>query len=112
MSEFKITIMVPLTLTAEDIDDVMITASESGYEWVGDFKKTDDGWHLTVEDAEEPGWWIDRTVGYYKLAEAVQQFFNARPPRISFGDELAHQTDASDADSIMQLAVYNEIVFG
>lgn len=106
-----LTILVPVTLTTQDIDDVMITASESGYEWIGDFTKTADGWRLTIEDAEEPGWWIDRTVSYAELGAAIATFFAGRAPRIRFSDEFAHQVDVNDADCIVQWACYGEIVF-
>lgn len=107
-------ITAPLKITVEDIDDIIQTAQDGGYSWFDGFAKVADGWIISHEDvnADEAETFTTTTISYETLATAVEAFLaNRIIDALRFENEFAHTIDVNDADSIVQRAVYDEIVF-
>lgn len=106
------TLYLPVTLTAQDLDDLVETAMEGGYSWFEGFGKSDfGGWNFWCENPDAPESFVKKHVPYNRLAEAFAQVLGTYKPRLSVEDDLAHNIDVNDADAIVQWACYGEVVF-
>lgn len=109
------TVLIPVTLTRENIDDLVETAMDGGYSWFESYGKTDakDGWFFDHEDveADAPESFKRTKLTYSDLADALAQVLRSYKPRLSYEDDLSHQIDVNDADAIVQQAIYGEVVF-
>lgn len=108
------TLYLPVTLTEQDIDDLVETAMESGYSWFEGYGKSDNGgWNVWCEDinADEPNTFVKKHIPYTRLVEAFVEAYGVTKARLSVADDLSHQIDVNDADAIVQWACYGEVVF-
>lgn len=118
-----------ISVTDENIDDIMVTALEGGINyWCGsalpkdeDYKGADYASHavskgatliLTDVEDESEEWELTRE----KLLEGVSKYLSLNNPADIVDEETgeldACMIDADVADCILQLALFNEIVFG
>ena len=116
--KFDIVAEIKVNLTQQDIDDIMVTALEGGINYwcrkaevVGEYlgKCASDqisrGGILILHDAESAQTW-ELTLG--KFLNGVKLYFEQ-------GCHVQVDTcdiDAGDADCIIQLAIFEEVVFG
>lgn len=124
MKHFPITAQIKVDLTQEDIDDIMCSALEGGINyWCGkaevvEEKRRDKWGHkqiardgtLILHDVESDDTWeltLEKfTQGFMKYLEAGNM------ECIDGGKVDTCQIDADAADSIVQYALFGELVFG
>ncbi len=126
MEKFEINVATTLTVTAEDIDDIMCAALENGIcYWccearvVGDYlgeyasDQISRGGKLILVDAEED---VEFELTREKLLSGIKQ---AREEEVFKdynwwdGDTIdTCSVDADVADAIVQFALFDEIIFG
>ena len=126
MKEYKISIVKEIKVTQEDIDDIMCSALEGGItywcrmaEVVGDYlgeyasEQISRGGVLKLYDAEEDDIY---TLTLEKLLDGIGQAYEEnyfKEYEWCDGKTIdTCQVDAEVADVIVQLALFNEIVFG
>lgn len=126
MAEYKVTIEKEIKITQEDIDDIMCSALEGGItywcchaevvdKYLGEWahEQIARGGALKLHDAEEDE--------VYELT--LEKFLNGLQKAITDGYYADYewvtgdcidtcQVDAEVADAIVQLALFDEIVFG
>lgn len=113
-----------ITLTQQDIDDIMVTALEGGINYwcreaeVMEEKRCGSWGHeqiarggvLILHDAESSNEWeltLERFLNGVKL-----YFEQGNHVQVDAGRIDAGKIDSTDADCIIQLALFGEIVFG
>ncbi len=121
----KVTINHSYELTNQDIDDIMVTALEGAINyWCGaahilsvpkkyidEVKYASDvisiGGQLLLTDVEDPSeqWVLDKK-------KFVKGFKKHCEERGANPEDMVEGHDATDADCIIQYALFNEIVFG
>lgn len=125
MNEKKFTIrpQIEVNLTQQDIDDIMVTALEGGINYwcrkaevLGEYlgqaasDQISRGGILILHDAESAQSW-DLTLG--KFLNGVKLYFeHGCHVQVEDNNIDAGDIDASDADCIIQLAIFEEVVFG
>jgi hypothetical protein len=109
----EFTVSIPLTLSIEDIDDIMVNAVESGYSWYqGGRRRIDDtGWLVEMDCPDDPDTVEQFNLPYEKLALHIGLYLMDRR-QLAFSDELAHNFDSNDADCVVQNAAFGELVYG
>ena len=126
MSEKMFTVRpeIEVNLTQQDIDDIMVSALEGGINYwcreaeVVEEKRCGDWGHvqiarggsLILHDAESSDKWeltLEKFLNGVKLYFEDGCHVNVEDNRIDTGD-----MDANDADCIIQLAIFGEVVFG
>lgn len=126
MEKFKISILTELTVTKEDIDDIMCTAIEGGINyWCGAAKVLGDpigeyaheqiarGGTLKLYDAEdEKNYLLTRDALLKGIKMAAEQGYYK-----DYGWHDGHyldtcNVDADVADVIVQLALFEDVVYG
>ena len=120
MSEKKFTVrpQIEVNLTRQDIDDIMATALEGGInywcrkaevvgEYLGEYasEQISRGGILVLHDAESTDEW-ELTLG--KFLNGVKLYFE-QGCHVQVED---NSIDANDADCIVQLALFEKVVFG
>ena len=123
---FNITITQSINVTQEDIDDIMCSALEGGIcywansarvvgDYLGDYasEQISRGGSLIISDAEEDAEYLltrDNLLKGIKLAIQGCYFMDYE---WFTGDKLdCCQIDAEVADVIVQLALFNEVIYG
>ncbi|MEG1563827.1 MAG: hypothetical protein RR365_08885 [Bacteroides sp.] len=126
-AEFNVTVQLDLTVTQEDIDDIMCTALEGGItywcckagvvgkKYLGTYasEQISRGGELKLYDAESDDTWVltrDKFLNGIKLwAE-----FGSDPCTAIQGNGTLDccQIDAEIADAIVQYAVFGSLIFG
>ena len=126
MEKFKIHIRREITLTTEDIDDIMVSALEGGINYwceeaevVGDYlgewghEQIARGGTLRLHDAESDDVWELTRADFI---EGFKQWFEQGDDRYgavqSDGTVDCGQIDGYMADMIVQYALFGEVVFG
>ena len=125
MSEKKFTVraQIEVNLSQQDIDDIMVTALEGGINYwcrrakvVGEYlgeaasDQISRGGSLILYDAESSDKWeltLEKFLNGVKLYFEDGCHVQVEDNRIDAGD-----IDAGDADCIIQLAIFEEVVFG
>ncbi len=123
--KFEFTMLVPVTITSEDIDDIMVAALEGGItnwcrgvevvgEPLGEYAsdQISRGGALLLFDSESSDTWIltrDKFIRGFKLW--------LESDTCECGIHLNGKVDTSDidaecADAIIQYALFGELVFG
>ena len=120
---FDILAEIRVSLTQQDIDDIMATALEGGInywcrkaevvgEYLGEYasEQISRGGSLTLYDAESSDKW---ELTLEKFLNGVKLYFE-QGCHVQVEDNAidACDIDASDADCIVQFAVFGEVVFG
>ena len=125
MSEKKFTVrpQIEVSLTQQDIDDIMVAALEGGINYwcrkaevVGEYlgeaasDQISRGGILILHDAESAQTW-KLTLG--KFLNGVKLYFE-QGCHVQVEDNAIDtcDIDAGDADCIIQLAIFEEVVFG
>lgn len=123
--EFQITAAIPVILKAEDIDDIMMAALDGGItywcreaEVVGEYRgvlaseQISRGGTLRLHDAESSDVWeLTRD----KFIEGFKRWLEEGfvDTGVLVGGQIdTSEIDAYRADSIVQLALFGELVFG
>lgn len=126
MKEFKISVIHEIKVTQEDIDDIMCSALEGGINYwcckaevVGDYlgeyasEQISRGGTLLLHDAEEDEVY---ELTLEKLLDGIGQAYEGNwfeDYGWCDGNVIdTCQVDAEVADCIVQLALFNELVFG
>lgn len=126
MTEFTVNFKMDLTVTAQDIDDIMCTALEGGITgWccaanvVGDYlgeyahEQISRGGKLELCDAESDDKWV---LTRDMLLSGIKQWAEwGGDPCLAIrgnGTLDTSEIDAEIADMIVQYAVFGEVVFG
>lgn len=119
-----ITVMVPFVITKEFVDDVMCTALEGGItHWCGEARVLNDelsgcyasdvisrGGTIRLFDVEDTGtWWDLNLEKFIKGYEAYAMDCKVNT-QVAYTDPA--DIDSCIADTIIQYAVFDEIVFG
>lgn len=120
---FTIRPQIEIKLTQQDIDDIMVTALEGGInywcrkaevvgEYLGEYasEQISHGGTLILHDAESPDKWeltLEKFLNGVKLYFEEGCHVHVEDGRIDPCD-----VDANDADCIVQLALFEEVVFG
>ena len=120
---FDILAEIRVSLTQQDIDDIMATALEGGInywcrkaevvgEYLGEYasEQISRGGSLTLYDAESSDKWeltLEKFLNGVKLYFEQGCHVNVEDNAIDTCD-----IDANDADCIIQFAVFGEVVFG
>lgn len=128
MSETKYTLEVicPVTVTGQDIDDIMVAALEGGITYwcreakvVGDFlgdyasEQISRGGKLTLHDAEsEKVWELDRDKFLNGIKLWIQNGMDEYHALGADGTLDCCEIDSAMADLIIQFAIFGEIIFG
>ena len=125
MSEKKFTVRAQIegNLSQQDIDDIMVTALEGGINYwcrrakvVGEYlgeaasDQISRGGSLILHDSESSDKWeltLEKFLNGVKLYFEDGCHVQVEDNRIDAGD-----IDAGDADCIIQLALFGEVVFG
>ena len=123
--KFEFTMLVPVTITSEDIDDIMVAALEGGIthwcrrvevvgESLGEYAsdQISRGGSLMLYDIESSDKWeltLDKFLrGLTKAIEdGAPITINAEDGSVDMSD-----MDADCADTIVQYALFGEVVFG
>lgn len=120
---FKVRPEIEVALTVEDIDDIMCAALEGGIcywcgraEVVGDYlgeyasEQIARGGSLLLHDAESADTW---ELNREKFLNGVKLYFE-QGCHVQVEDNLIDtcDIDGNDADCILQLAIFGEVVFG
>ena len=125
MSKKRFTVrpQIEVNLTQQDIDDIMVTALEGGInywcrkvkvngKYLGEYAsdQISRGGMLTLYDAESAQTW-ELTLG--KFLNGVKLYFE-QGCHVQVEDNAIDtcDIDAGDADCIIQLAIFEEVVFG
>ena len=108
----------------EMLFDLFVTAIEGGINYwaaVEDYKPDAVGYSVTVHDQEDPDegpWVVDRSVmakGYQLAAgewrDKISWSSGEKPPLV-ITEETDWDYDAMDADAILQLGIFGEVVYG
>jgi len=124
MKKHSIEIVSKIELTDEDIDDLMVTALEGGinnwcgevkaklvpedvkYEYLSELIAKSGVIELTDAENEDEKWDLNLS----KFMNGVKMVCEERS--FNSGEELMDNHDAEVADSLIQFALFNEIVFG
>ena len=134
MADYKVKVEMEIGLTALDIEDIIITALENGIGWWACLDNTGDLYANAPEDestAETAARHLlsggniillddeDRKVAWElsleKLLSGIKQFVEGGYDKYSAfqpGEMNWSGFDAVCADTIIQLALFNEVVFG
>ena len=125
MSEKKFTVrpQIEVSLTQQDIDDIMVAALEGGInywcrkakvvgEYLGEYasEQISRGGSLTLYDAESGDKWeltLEKFLNGVKLYFEQGCHVQVEDNSIDAGD-----IDANDADCIVQFALFEKVVFG
>ncbi len=125
MSEKKFTVrpQIEVSLTQQDIDDIMVAALEGGInywcrkakvvgEYLGEYasEQISRGGSLTLYDAESSDKWeltLEKFLNGVKLYFEQGCHVQVEDNSIDAGD-----IDANDADCIVQFALFEKVVFG
>lgn len=126
MKEFKIEIITKLTVTEEDIDDIVATALEGGInywcdraevvgEYLGEFAsdQISRGGVLKLYDAEDDGVYeltLEKLL--HGIEKACAEHWYADYDWYDGKSIDTCQVDASVADIIVQLALFDDVIFG
>lgn len=120
---FKVRPEIEVALTVEDIDDIMCAALEGGIcywcgraEVVGDYlgenasEQIARGGSLLLHDAESADTW---ELNREKFLNGVKLYFEQGcHVQVEDGCIDTGDIDGNDADCILQLAIFGEVVFG
>lgn len=120
---FKVCPEIEVELTQQDIDDIMCAALEGGIcywcrkaEVVGDYlgeyasEQISRGGSLLLHDAESAETW---ELNREKFLKGVKLYFEQGcHVQVEDGRIDTCDVDANDADCIVQLAIFGEVVFG
>lgn len=122
--EFTVRSHIEVTLTQQDIDDIMVTALEGGINYwcrkaeVEEENRCGDWGHeqiarggvLILHDAEGSEKW---KLTLEKFLNGVKLYFEqGNHVQVDDGRIDASNIDSTDADCIIQLALFGEIMFG
>lgn len=121
--DFEVTATITVGLTKEDVDDIVTTALEGGItywcrkakvngEYLGKYAsdQISRGGTLTLYDSESDDKW---ELTLPKLLEGVKMWItNAGAKAIENGELDTCTIDGDAADSIVQYALFGELVFG
>lgn len=126
MKTFAGKVTITFKLTQKDVDDIMAIALEGGINYwcrrakvVGDYlgeyasEQISRGGTLKLYDAEEPEVYelnIDKFIKGFKAW--IENGYDYSGALRSDGTVDCCEIDAEDADTIIQLALFDEIVFG
>lgn len=120
---FSIRVEVEVSLTQQDIDDIMVTALEGGIcywcrkaevvgEYLGEYAsdQISRGGSLVLHDAESTQTW---ELNREKFLKGVKLYFeHGCNMQVEGGCIDTGDIDASDADCIVQFAIFGEVVYG
>lgn len=123
MKKFDVTVTWTVQLTEEDIDDIMCAALEGGITgWCGEAEVVGEYLHewaheqisaggtLRLHDAESSDSW---ELTLEKFLNGFQLWLKQGGAEYIVDDRIdIDHLDADDADSIVQLALFGEVVFG
>lgn len=123
MKKFDLTVTLTIQLTEEDVDDIVCAALEGGItywcrraEVVGEYlhewahEQISAGGSLRLYDMESNDVW---ELTLEKLLNGIQLWMMQGGAECIIEDRLdVDNMDSNDADSIIQLALFGEIVFG
>ena len=126
MKKFEIEITTKLTVTAQDIDDIMVAALEGGINYwcreadvVGDYlgefasDQISRGGKLLLYDAEEDDVYeLTLEKFLHGIEKACEDRWFAEYDWCDGKTIDACQVDADVADAIVQLALFDDVIFG
>lgn len=122
MEDLEIVVEIKVKVTGEDIDDIMCSALEGGInywcckaevvgEYLGEYgsEQVSRGGMLILHDSESDDKW---ELNKEKFLKGLQRYISIDSSFISDGSIDACSIDADVADSIVQYALFDELVFG
>ena len=126
MENYNVEINKKYTVTPQDIDDIMVTALEGGInywcrkaevvgEYLGEYAsdQISRGGSLILYDAESSDYWeLDLEKLLYGIQKAIEDNWFDDYDWYVDGELDCCQIDAEVADTIVQLALFDDIVFG
>ena len=126
MENYNIEINKKYTVTPQDIDDIMVTALEGGINYwcrkaevVGEYlgecasDQISRGGSLILYDAESSDHWeLNLEKLLYGIQKAIEDNWYDRYDWYVDGELDCCQIDAEVADVIVQLALFDDVVFG
>lgn len=126
MENYNIEVNKKYTVTPQDIDDIMVTALEGGInywcrkaevvgEYLGEYAsdQISRGGSLILYDAESSDYWeLDLEKLLYGIQKAIEDNWFDDYDWYVDGELDCCQIDAEVADTIVQLALFDDIVFG
>ena len=126
MENYNIEVNKKYTVTPQDIDDIMVTALEGGIdywcrkaevvgEYLGEYAsdQISRGGSLILYDAESSDYWeLDLEKLLYGIQKAIEDDWFDDYDWYVDGELDCCQIDAEVADTIVQLALFDDIVFG
>ena len=120
---FHFSITQERTLSRDELADIMVAALEGGsnYWYTMDTAQSDKGgaeyWsqapvygHVTLAYADDPDEYGWRRVDLDAVLQAMRELAQRRPA--TYGRLIENDYDADDADALLQLAAFGDILFG
>lgn len=116
MSNETYTFWVPVSITQDDIDDIIQLGWNAAGDWLqecdptGDAHSTRAGWYFLADDAEDTI--TNETTITYRRFVSLLNVLLAKHYPLSYDPVYSSAVDANDAIRLIQVALYGDVVFG
>lgn len=115
MTDLKLSVTTTRKASVQEIDDLVFGSGATGYEWWKSVSRVDGGFRIIAESIVDEGRREAKTLTYEDILHAAGIRLTGNPYH---GDameaifESIGYLDADEADCVLQIAFFGQIVFG